>query len=105
MTLRDYEDEGRPLHSRPMRWLLGLSGSVAAGLIVLTVVVAVAEYLGEGHGFPGPGRTSLVSHIVASVVALIAQLWADRRAGIASAFGAFVVFAIAAGIFWTQWWG
>ncbi|MFD4367874.1 hypothetical protein [Rhodococcus sp. NPDC058521] len=105
MTLRDYDDARQERHSSPMRWLLGLSGSVAAGMIVLTIVVAGAAYLGEGQGFPGPGQTSIVVHVFASVIALIVQVWADRRSGAGSVFGAFVVFAIAAGLFWTQWWG
>ncbi|NLE82364.1 MAG: hypothetical protein GX610_22865 [Rhodococcus sp.] len=105
MTLRDY-DEGRREHrSLPLRWLLGLSGSVAAGTVVLTLVVVGAAYIGDNRDFPGPGQTSIVMHIGASVIALATQLWADRRSGAGAALGACVVMAVAGVLLWTQWWG
>lgn len=105
MTLRDYDDGPRERRSLPLRWLLGLSGSVAAGTIVLTLVVVVAAYIGGKRDFPGPGETSIAMHIGASVIALVTQLWADRRSGAVAAFGACVVLAVAGGLLWTQWWG
>lgn len=104
MTLRDYDEGRRERHSLPLRWLLGLSGTVVAGTIVLTLTVIGTAYLGDRRGFPGPGQTSLVAHVVATVVALVTQIWAERRSGTVAVLGASAVLMIVAFLLWTQWW-
>lgn len=104
MTLRDYDERGRERRSLPLRWLLGLSGTVVAGTIVLTLTVVGTAYLGDRGGFPGPGQTSLVAHVLATVVALMTQIWAERRSGTVAVLGAFVVLIVVTCLLWTQWW-
>lgn len=105
MTLREYDDGRRERRSVPLRWLLGLSGAIAAGTVVLTLTVVGFEYLGDLRDFPGPGHTSLVAHVVVSLIVVIAQVWADRRSGARAALGAFVVLGAVGFLLWTQWWG
>lgn len=85
--------------------LRGLSGAVTAGLVVLAVVVAGAQYLGLERGFPGPGAVSVAVHIVAALAAVAVQHFADHRRRMASVSASLVVFAVAAAVLWTQWWG
>lgn len=85
--------------------LRGISGAVAAGLVVLAVVVAGAQYLGSQRGFPGPGAVSVVAHIAAAIVALVIQHFADHRRRAASVLASFLVFVVAGALLWTQWWG
>ncbi|MES9517753.1 hypothetical protein ACIQYW_04480 [Rhodococcus erythropolis] len=88
-----------------VRALRALSGTVAAGIVVLTLVIIGSAYLGGNRGFPGPGTTSIAAHIAASVVALAAQIWCDRRRGIAAVAGSVVVLVVAGLLLVTQWWG
>ncbi|MFE2120518.1 MULTISPECIES: hypothetical protein [Rhodococcus] len=88
-----------------VRGLRALSGVVCGAVIVLTVVVWAAQYLGDKRDFPGPGSASLSAHVVAVVVASAAQVFADRRRGLAAAVGAGVVYLTGAVLMFTQWWG
>lgn len=88
-----------------VRGLRALSGVVCGAVIVLTVVVWVAQYLGDKRDFPGPGSASLSAHVVAAIVVTAAQLFADRRHGLAAAAAAGVVYLTGAVLMFTQWWG
>jgi hypothetical protein len=90
--------------SLPGRLIRGLSGAITAGVIVLTLVVVGAHYLGDRWNFPGPGPTSITWHVATSVVVVVAQVVADRRRGGASLVASLMVFAITAVLLWTQWW-
>ncbi|RDI68586.1 hypothetical protein [Nocardia pseudobrasiliensis] len=87
-----------------MRLLRALSGVVAGGLVVLTLVVIGAEILGARRGFPGPGASPVAWHIGLSALAVAAQLFADRRRGFAAFSGSVVVFGAAGYLLVTQWW-
>ncbi len=87
-----------------MKFLRGLSGAVAAGLVLLTIGVSVAQYLGNTRGFPGPGGVSVAVHIVGAIAAVIAQRVADHRRVVAAAAGSIAVFVITGLVLWTQWW-
>lgn len=87
-----------------IRGLRALSGTVAAGIVILTLVVIGSAYLGGTRGFPGPGTTSLAAHIAASVIALAAQIWCDRRRGVIALVGSVLVLVTAAVLLTTQWW-
>nr|WP_296778079.1 hypothetical protein [Rhodococcus sp. (in: high G+C Gram-positive bacteria)] len=85
--------------------LRGLSGAVTAGLVVLAIVVAGAQYLGAQRGFPGPGTVSVAAHIGAAVLAVVIQHFADHRRRAFSALASLLVFVVAGVLLWTQWWG
>lgn len=87
-----------------LRFLRGLSGTVTAGLVVLAIAVALTQYLGDSRGFPGPGGLSVAVHIVAAVVAVLAQRITDHRRGFSAFVGAIVVFVVTGLVLWTQWW-
>ncbi|MBL1076137.1 hypothetical protein JK358_17200 [Nocardia sp. 2] len=87
-----------------MRVLRGFSGVIAAGTVVLALVVVGAEVLGYRRGFPGPGAADVAWHVAGAVVALGAQIFADRRHGFAAFCGSLVVFAVAGYLLWAQWW-
>ncbi|UYP20086.1 hypothetical protein OED52_05955 [Rhodococcus sp. Z13] len=82
-----------------------VSGVVCGAVLVLTVAVCVAQYLADGRGFPGPGTTSVASHVAGTVVAVAAQVTADRRRGASSLVASAVVIFTASILMLTQWWG
>ncbi|QSE89138.1 hypothetical protein JWS13_11195 [Rhodococcus pseudokoreensis] len=89
----------------PVRALRAFSGAVAAGVVILCLVVIGSAYVGGGRGFPGPGAISITAHVVASVVVIVAQRIADRRDGLAAVVASVAVLAAAALLLATQWWG
>ncbi|WP_084487819.1 hypothetical protein [Nocardia sienata] len=88
-----------------MRPVRAISGVVAAGLVLLALVVIGAEIIGERRGFPGPGAESVAWHIVVATTAVVAQVYSDRVRGAASLGAAVVVLGSGAILLWTQWWG
>ena len=87
-----------------LRFLRGLSGIVTTGLVVLAIGVSVTQYLGHSRGFPGPGGLSVAAHIVAAIVAVIAQRIVDHGRGLSAFLGSIVVFTATGLVLWTQWW-
>lgn len=88
-----------------VRAMRAVSGSIAAGLVVLALVVAVAQVLGGQRDFPGPGAESVTVHLLGAAAALAAQRLADRRTGLIAVVAALTVAAIAVAVLFTQWWG
>ena len=84
--------------------LRGLSGSVVAGLVLLTVVVVATEILGSERGFPGPGTSTVLWHVVAVVAAVFLQRVADHRRRAVSVLGSLGVLLVTGALLWTQWW-
>lgn len=87
-----------------MKVLRAVSGVVAGGLVMLTLVLFGAAFMGDRRGFPGPGAEMLAWHTGLSMVAVIAQIFADRRRGFVAFFGSVVVFVAAGYLLVTQWW-
>ncbi|HVW45194.1 MAG TPA: hypothetical protein VHC18_27975 [Amycolatopsis sp.] len=94
----------RAERSRFGRIWRGLTGSLAAGLTVLAVVVLGAAVVCAIRGAPGPTTAALVGHPIAAVVALGAQRVADVRRGRLAALGGVVVCAAVALALWLFWW-
>ena len=87
-----------------VKFLRGLSGAVAAGVVVLTLVVIGAAFVGNERSFPGPGGVSIAWHVAVSVVAVAGQRLADRRSGAIAIAGSVIVLVAAGLLLWTQWW-
>lgn len=88
-----------------MTLVRALSGVVAGGVVVLLCVVVGAAVMGARRDFPGPGAESLTWHVLAAVVVVTAQLFADRNRGVAALSGSAVVLITTGVLLWTQWWG
>nr|WP_246257336.1 hypothetical protein [Amycolatopsis anabasis] len=91
---------GTPGERPAVRWWRGLTGSLAAGLVVLALVVLGITLLSTA---PGPGAVSLIGHPVAAVVAVAAQWIADHRRGRVAGIAGLVVVAdtvLAMSLFW-----
>lgn len=88
--------------ARGSRWR-GFTGSLAAGLVVLSVVVLGAGALALFTGAPGPGPLMLAGHPVAAILALLAQRVVDRRRGFAAGVGVVAVLVITSVSLWMLW--
>ncbi len=88
---------------RAGRLLRGLSGVLAGGLVGLALVLLAGWLLTTRAGSTGPSTGMLVGHGLAAVLAVAAQLVADRRAdriGILAAFGVLVVSVVVLVVYW-----
>lgn len=93
-----------PAPSRFGRLLRGLSGALAAGLLMLALSLAGVQVWALTVDQQGPGFFALCTHLVAAVVAVLVQLRADRRQGAGGAGAGLVVMLIVFGILWFWWW-
>ena len=86
-------------------WLTALravSGTLAAGLVVLAAVVGAAAVLAGDR--PGPGAGAVIGHAAVAVSAVALQVLADRRRGPTAVIAAVAVFPLAAAALWFWWW-
>ncbi|MFD8494310.1 hypothetical protein [Amycolatopsis sp. NPDC059657] len=86
------------------RWWRGLSGSVAAGLVLLALGVTCSGVLSLFTEINGPGAFSLFGHLIAAGLALLAQRYADRHRGGPAAVAALSVLVITVVAVWLFWW-
>ncbi|KAA2264115.1 hypothetical protein F0L68_08870 [Solihabitans fulvus] len=93
---------------RPRRGLgavwRGFAGSLAVGLVLLALVVIGFQVYAGSHGEPGPGAWVVAGHVVAAVVAVVAQRFADRRDGPVGVLAGLGVVAVSAVTLWVFWW-
>ncbi|WP_405161100.1 hypothetical protein OG203_32720 [Nocardia sp. NBC_01499] len=87
-----------------MKVLRGLSGMIAAGTVALMLVVVGTAVVAARRDFPGPGSASVTWHVASAVIAVAAQIYSDKRRGLAAFSGCAVVFVVAGLLLWTQWW-
>ncbi|MFI7677822.1 hypothetical protein [Actinophytocola sp. NPDC049390] len=81
-----------------------LSGALAVGMSVLAVVVVVFQVLAFVRDMPGPGALTVLGHIVAALLAVFVQRYADRLTGWAAALSVLGVVAVSGTALWLFWW-
>jgi hypothetical protein len=84
--------------------LCGLSGALAAALVILALIVIGAGALAVWRHYPGPGALELGGHGVAATLAVLSQRFADRRHGPRRWLAAIGVIAVAGATLWLWWW-
>lgn len=80
-----------------------LTGLLAGGLVALALAVVAAWFVADRIGSPGPGPGVLIGHAAAAVVAVVAQVQADRRTGWPAAAAMATVATITALVLAAQW--
>ncbi|MGI5127647.1 hypothetical protein ACQEVB_12615 [Pseudonocardia sp. CA-107938] len=86
-----------------MRVLRGFTGLLAGGLVALVLALGVAWALAAAEGAPGPGPVRVLGHLVAAVVAVAAQRYADRNAGGRAAVAALAVVVVTVLVLVVAW--
>jgi hypothetical protein len=85
------------------RVLRGFAGVVTGGLVAALIALAVAWYLSSDTGFPGPETGAVVWHAVGVLVAVPAQVYADRHPDRRGNLVAALVIVGAAALLTVQW--
>jgi hypothetical protein len=99
---RDGPASGPP--GRALRLLRGLSGALAAGLVLLAVLLGVAHWFSGPDTVPGPGIGALVGHTAGAAVAVVLQWVADRGGGVRAAVAALAALAVVVAVLSIWWW-
>ncbi|MGW0519053.1 hypothetical protein [Crossiella sp. NPDC003009] len=94
----------RPRRVRLGAVLRGLSGSVAATVVLLAVLVIGAQIFAATESWAGPGWIAVGGHLLAAAVAVLLQSFADRRTGAGAWCAGIGVFVVAAVALWLWWW-
>jgi hypothetical protein len=84
-------------------WPRTLTGLLAGGLVALALALVVAWLAADRIGSPGPGPVMLIWHGVAAVLAVLAQVQADRRGGLPGRLAMAAVVVITAAVLAVQW--
>lgn len=82
----------------------GLTGALAAGLVLLALGVLGVQIYAYTQHLPGPGGVAVTGHLVAAVLAVVCQRNADRSSGWRSALGVLAVLVITSATLWLFWW-
>lgn len=92
-----------PLALRVLRWV---SGTLAAGLVILAGVMAVAAWFTDRESAPGPGTDIVLGHMTIAVLAVAAQVIADRAGNrpVRALLAALAVLVLAGATLWVWWW-
>lgn len=93
-----------PGPGRTGRWWRGLTGSLAAGLVALLLLVLGAQVAGWVNGSEGPGMLPVAGHVAGAALALVAQRFADRHEGRTAGVAGAGVVAVAVAVLWLFWW-
>jgi hypothetical protein len=90
--------------SRPPRsWPRTISGLLAGGLVALALALVVAWFVADEVGSPGPGPGMMIWHGVAAVLAVLAQVQADRRRGLPGLLAMAAVLVLTTVVLAVQW--
>lgn len=88
---------------RRRRWLRGLSGLFAGGVVVLALVLVGAAVISGRDGSPGPGALTLAVHSVAALAAVVIQVYADRHDDPRGTLASIGVLGITAAVLAFEW--
>jgi hypothetical protein len=81
-----------------------LSGALAAGVVVLALVVLAFQVVSWAKNVPGLGVWVLVGHVAGAVVAVVLQRQVDRRDGKASLLAGVGLGVVIAAVLVLFWW-
>jgi hypothetical protein len=97
-------DDARARPTRLGTVARAVTGSLAAGLLLLALFLIGTQVWALGQGLQGPGIPTMIGHIVAAVVALVLQAIADRRRDAVGGVAAIAVLILVFGALWFWWW-
>jgi hypothetical protein len=83
--------------------LRSVSGVLAAGMVALVLGLVVAYVVALREGSPGPGAAALLVHAATAVVAVAAQVFADRTPGPRGALVATGVIVLVGAVLTVEW--
>lgn len=87
----------------PDRFLRGLAGVLAGGMVVLALGITAVWFGADRYGLPGPGADVVIGHLVGAAIAVVGQRVADRRPDRTGTIAAVVVVLLVAFVLGFAW--
>ncbi|TWF93270.1 hypothetical protein FHU35_15110 [Saccharopolyspora dendranthemae] len=84
--------------------LRSFSGALAMGSLLLGLALIGVQFWATGQGQQGPGIGSVISQVVAGLVALALQTYADRNRDRNGGWAVVGVLVVVLGSLWFWWW-
>ncbi|GAA4841624.1 hypothetical protein [Saccharopolyspora rosea] len=95
----------RPVRSsRAGTALRGITGSLAAGSLVLGLALVGMQFWATAHGQEGPGLPAVIWQVVSGLVAVVLQAVSDRRRDTVGGWALVCVLVVVFGSLWFWWW-
>jgi lipopolysaccharide export LptBFGC system permease protein LptF len=98
------EPRGGDAPRRRARFWPEVSGALAIGLCALAVAMLGFQVLAWFQGMPGPGLLTVGGHLLAAVLAVLVQRFADRLRGTLLAAAVLGVLVLTGATLWIFWW-
>ncbi|WP_433268703.1 hypothetical protein ACQPZF_04885 [Actinosynnema sp. CS-041913] len=89
---------------RVLRVWRGVSGAVAVGLVLLALALIGVQVYAGTRDLPGPGVDVVLWHVLAAALAVVAQVFADRRSRWPAVACGLAVLVVGAITLWLFWW-
>lgn len=86
------------------RFWRGLTGVLAAAIVLLALVVVGVQVYAGGHDLPGPGVLAVAGHVLAGALVVVGQRIADRHVGRLAGLAGLAVVVVSALALWSFWW-
>lgn len=84
--------------------LRSFTGALATGSLLLALVLIGVQFWATGQGQQGPGIGAVLSQVVAGLVALALQTYADRNRNRNGGLAVAGVLVVVIGSIWYWWW-
>ncbi|WP_461152480.1 hypothetical protein [Saccharopolyspora tripterygii] len=84
--------------------LRSVTGALAMGSLLLGLALIGVQFWATSHGQQGPGIGSVISQLVAGLVALALQTYADRNRDRNGGWAVVGVLVVVLGSLWFWWW-
>lgn len=84
--------------------LRSFTGALAMGSLVLALVLIGVQFWATSHGQQGPGVASVISQVVAGLIAVALQTYADRNRDRNGGLAVVGVLVVVLGSLWFWWW-
>ncbi|MFR9729868.1 hypothetical protein ACL03H_11620 [Saccharopolyspora sp. MS10] len=90
--------------TRAGTWFRGLTGSLALGLLLVSLALIAVQIWADQQGQAGPGIGMTTTHVIGSVLALVLQRFAERNRDRRGAAALLAQLLVVFGILWFWWW-
>ncbi|MCS7479719.1 hypothetical protein ACFFQW_39030 [Umezawaea endophytica] len=105
ITVELHTPETRPQREQlAARTWRGISGAFTVGLVLLAIATVAVQWYAGGRDLPGLGWDVVTGHWIMAALAVVCQIFADRRRGWKAALFSLGALTVGFTGLWIYWW-